>query len=361
MKPAVRPSARDVEERRVGEPVERDQILQGLDEAEEADELDVVEDDVDLGLARGSGLEREVVEPEADQRLARQQVEREVLQLGEDVDPHLVLAGRAPRRPARGPELGHRFSGGTLAVRAPDLSFGRPLVAERRLDAAGRQAVDELEDVLDQVGGIRELAQDLGQAEELLADQRRELRSDLLHVGGGVPQRLQRVGESGRDLRLGLPRAGRRAPSSDIVDRAGDGGLELLRGLDGLLGLLLELGRLRLRSRDEQVGLVDRVLRRLLRPLEIGDEALDPVERLRDDVGRVVQVDADRLEHVDERDQAEQLRQGVAEEVLRPELPLRRLGDVADRPLDAGEPGDLEVRLDEAPRLVAPGRGPGPN
>ena len=213
---------RDVEERWVGEPVERDQLAQSVDEAEEPEELDVLQDDVDLGLPRGSAVEREVVEPEPDELRARQQVESEVLELGEDVDPHLVLR----RTPLDGQheavllELEHCTFRWYLAERAPGLENGHPLEAELRLDAAGRQAVDEAEDVLDQVCGIRKLAQDPGQGEQLLADQRRQLRSDLLHVGGRVPQRLQRVGESGRDLRLGLPgqacerSSGRRRPRS---------------------------------------------------------------------------------------------------------------------------------------------------
>ena len=73
----------------------------------------------------------------------------------------------------------------------------------------------------------------------------------------------------------------------DLVDRVRDRGLELLGRIEGLLGLLLELGCLRLGSIHEQVRLCDGVFHRSLGPLEVGEEALDPVERLRDDVGGV--------------------------------------------------------------------------
>ena len=77
---------------RIREPVERDQVLDHLDEREDPDELVLLDDDVDLGLAGGARLERQVVEGDPDERLVADQVELEVADLREHLDAHLALA-----------------------------------------------------------------------------------------------------------------------------------------------------------------------------------------------------------------------------------------------------------------------------
>ena len=119
-------------------------------------------------------------------------------------------------------------------------------------------------------------------------------------------------------------RAGPTSVVSDVVDRVGDLGLELLRpSASGLLGLLLELGRLRLRRgrtstlASATASSTARFARsRSARKPSIRSSASD------DDVGRVVEVDPDRLEQLDQRHETEQLRQGAAEELGRVELAL---------------------------------------
>src|SRR5262249_41698719 len=60
----------DVEARRIGEPVERDERAQRLDEGEDALEGDVVEDDVDVRLLAGAREELDLLELERDESRA---------------------------------------------------------------------------------------------------------------------------------------------------------------------------------------------------------------------------------------------------------------------------------------------------
>ena len=83
----------DLERRRIAEPVERDQLLELLDERERADEPDLAEDDVDVRLAPGVRRELELLETDLDEARRGQEVDLEVL------DPRLDV--RAGRRAAR--------------------------------------------------------------------------------------------------------------------------------------------------------------------------------------------------------------------------------------------------------------------
>ena len=83
--PCLQSFRRHAHFRRVRKTVERDQALQVLDEAQDALEPDVVDDDVQLGLGVASGREREAREIQREQFLAREQMQGEVTQLGEHV------------------------------------------------------------------------------------------------------------------------------------------------------------------------------------------------------------------------------------------------------------------------------------
>ena len=127
-------------------------------------------------------LERQVVEPEAHERLAGKQVEREVLQLGEHLDARLALAGRptvdGEHQAALG-HLQHRIARpyGQLA------QLRTPLVAEAALDGARRKAVDELEHVVRP--GRRHstiAASTSARLRQPVADERRQLRGGGPHL-----------------------------------------------------------------------------------------------------------------------------------------------------------------------------------
>src|SRR5262245_4095288 len=77
---------RDVEERRIREAIERDQIAQRLDETERSDELDVGQQDVDVHLRAGVDLELDLLEIELDEARRRDQDQVEALQAADDGD-----------------------------------------------------------------------------------------------------------------------------------------------------------------------------------------------------------------------------------------------------------------------------------
>ena len=88
---------RHVDERRVGEPVERDQSAQRVDERQRPEELDAAEHDVDLGLPGRPGVEADPSEDQLHQPgvAVADELQVEVDDLRDDVDRRW----RSRRRP----------------------------------------------------------------------------------------------------------------------------------------------------------------------------------------------------------------------------------------------------------------------
>ena len=358
VKPAFRPGRIDVEVRGIREPVERDQVLDRLDEGEDPDELVLLDDDVDLGLAGGARLEGQVVERDPDELLRADEVELEVADLREHLDAHLSLAARPPVDREQQAVL-LDVEDRRLRWGRPRRQLGAPLEVEPRLDGRRIEPVQEPVDVLDQVGGGEHVLQHLGERRDLALDERRQLRPDLLEVAERVAQRVQVGGDGRLDHRLLLV-VQRFEQGDEVVDRLHDLGLRRLCLGERRLRLVLQLRRLGRSAIDQLVRLGDRVLRRLLRLLQIGEEPLHPVEGLRDDARDLQRLAGDVLDEVDQVDDSEELRQRALQELLRVEVLRRHPGEVADRARAAGQPADRQVGREEPARLVAAGRGAGP-
>ncbi len=189
------------------------------DEAEDPEELDRLEQGVDLGLPGRAGLEVEVVEAQAHQRLAGEQQQRDVADLGGHRDRR--WAGRhrrGPRRGARAPRRAcRRGSRGTGSVLHPVGAHRRaPVVVEAALELARvlQQSLDETEVVGDLLDIARAVGDDVGQSEQLLPHLRGgDVRGEAAEVGPPAGRgRRRRRGPQRRRVRPGgrRPRSARR-------------------------------------------------------------------------------------------------------------------------------------------------------
>ena len=143
---------RHVEERRVGEPVERDQLAQRVDERQGPEELDAAEHHVDLGLARRAGPERQALEVQRHQRGRRDEVEVEAPELGQHVDDRFGLGAHPGLDGDRQPApfgFAHREDG-VRRVR-PRLHGWRPVETGADLEVL---RIDPLEEADHGVDGV---------------------------------------------------------------------------------------------------------------------------------------------------------------------------------------------------------------
>ena len=361
VKPARQALGVDVEERRVGEPVERDQVVQRLDEPEDPDELDVVEDDVDLGLARRAGLERQVVEAGSAPAVSPgRRLSAKSSQLGQHLDAHLALAARpARRRRARGRRSGTIAAPGSLP-RRPAGELRPPLEAEAGLDAAlVARPLTNRNTSCDEVGGVDDrVAAPWPGCVSWLRDERRQLRGGGSHVADGARHRLQRVLQRRGDVDLGGlgdrgdgvehdvdGRRRRRPPAGRRGQRARR--WRSARRRAPAWPSAMQLGRVCWTRSTQPAG------RRRRRPGAVcfacSRSAMKPSMRSsasETDVRRVVEVDADRARAARSAGRAR------TASAARPpgtrsgsKSPRRHAGEVADRALGARQPGDLEARV----------------